>query len=121
MGSNLFEKGFVIKQYDTLPALSVRLKTRGCLNEVIPFCLSGVSAVTFSMVDNCGNLAVSSSAAQITSSTGGTIQYNWIDGDTVESGKYKGEFEMFFNGGKKMTVPTIGGLDIQIIEDINKF
>jgi hypothetical protein len=110
---------FPIKQNDTLPALLVVIKTRGSLGEIIPFNLSGVTATTFSMEDNCGNLTISSAPAQILCASGGTIQYSWVDGDTAESGRFNGEFEMFFSGGKKLTVPTIGDIEIEIMKDIN--
>lgn len=112
-------KPFVIKRNDTLPVLSLTIKSRGCLDEVIPFNLSGVSACTFSMADDCGNLKISSSPAQITSASGGTIQYNWIAEDTNTEGKFLGEFELFFSGGDKMSIPILGALDIQIVKDIN--
>jgi len=112
-------KPFIIKRNDTLPALMVSIKTRGDLNEVIPFSLTGVTACTFSMQDSCGNLKISSSDAVITLPSGGTIQYNWNAEDTDMEGKYIGEFELFFNGGAKMSVPTLGSIDINIIKDIN--
>ncbi len=112
-------KPFIIKRNDTLPALSLSVKSRGCLNEIIPFNMSGVSACTFSMSDDCGNLKISSSSAQITSASGGTIQYNWISEDTDTDGKFLGEFELFFNGGNKMSIPTLGAIEIVITKDIN--
>ncbi len=110
---------FIIKCNDTLPSLSLSLQTKGRFNQIMPFNLTGVTATTFSMSDEHGNLKVSSSLAEITCVSGGTIQYNWIVGDTDEYGKYQGEFELFFTGGKKMSIPGLGYLDIHIIKDIN--
>ena len=110
---------FTIKQDDTLPAIETIIRTRGVLDELIPFSLSGVTASTFSMADDCGNLVISSASAQITCASGGTIQYNWADGDTAEAGKYTAEFELMFAGGTKMTIPTIGNIGIQILKNIN--
>ena len=115
------QKPFILKRNDTLPALSINVKTRNCINAVIPFNLSGVTGCTFSMSDDCGNLKISSSSAQVVNATAGTIQYTWIEGDTDISGKYSGEFEMFFSGGQKMSVPNLGGIEIFIDEDINKY
>lgn len=112
-------KPFIIKRNDTLPALLISIKTRGDLNEVIPFSLTGVSACTFSMIDSCGSLKVSSANAQIVLASGGTLQYNWSTEDTDTDGKFTGEFELFFNGGAKMSVPTLGAIDIHVIKDIN--
>jgi hypothetical protein len=110
---------FTIKQNDTLPAIEAVIRTRGGLDEIIPFNLSGVTACTFSMADDCGNLTISSASAQITCTSGGTVQYNWADGDTVEAGTFSGEFELVFAGGDRMTIPTIGNIGIQIIKNIN--
>lgn len=112
-------KPFIIKRHDTLPALSISVKSRGDLDEVIPFNLSGVSACTFSMSDDSGSLKVSSVSATIMSSSGGTLQYDWNTDDTDTDGKFNGEFELFFVGGKKMSIPTLGAIEISIIKDIN--
>jgi hypothetical protein len=114
------KKPFIIKRNDTLPALSVTLKTRGVAGELIPVNLSGVSSCTFSMADTDGSLKVFSSQAQITSMTGGTIQYNWTVGDTDMDGTFVGEFELVYSDGNKQSVPILGGLDIQILKDINE-
>ena len=47
------------------------------------------------------------------------MQYNWEAVDTNESGNYLGEFELSFNGGGKLSVPPIGGINIEIVDDIN--
>jgi len=112
-------KMFQMKQNDTLPVLSVNVKARGCLDSIVAFELSGVTACTFSMADDCGNLKISSMPATITSSSGGSIQYDWIVGDTDSAGKYKAEFELFFSDGKKMTIPTLGAIDVNILKDVN--
>ena len=114
-------KIFQIKQNDTLPALQVNIKAVGCLDSVIPFNLSGVTACTFSMANDCGDLKISSMPASINSASGGSIQYNWVIGDTDTHGKYKAEFELFFSDGNKMTVPTIGTIDVNVLKDINDF
>jgi hypothetical protein len=35
------------------------------------------------------------------------------------SGKFQGEFELFFDDGKKISVPSLGGIEIFIDQDIN--
>lgn len=112
-------KTFQIKQNDTLPTLQVNVKTKSYLDSIVPFDLSGMTACTFSMADKFGNLKISSVTATTINSSGGTIQYNWIDGDTDVSGKYKGEFELLFLDGKKITIPTIGVIEIDILKNIN--
>jgi hypothetical protein len=114
-------KTFQIKQNDTLPALQVNIKTRDSLDSVIPFDLSAVTACTFSMIDSSGNFKISAMTAATNSSSGGTIQYNWVDGDTDTDGKYKAEFKLYFSGGTgtKITLPTFGVIEVNILKDIN--
>lgn len=112
-------KPFTIKRNDTLPAITVNIRTRGYVNELIPYSLTAVTASTFSMTDENGNLKISSASAQILVASAGTIQYNWVNGDTDTIGTYNGEFELIFSGGSKMSIPSIGSLDIHIIRDIN--
>lgn len=112
-------KTFQIKQNDTYPSLEINIKSRGCLDSIIPFNLSAVTACTFSMADNCGNLKIASMPATINSFSGGNIQYDWAVGDTDTHGKYKAEFELFFSDGKKATIPTLGVIEINILKDIN--
>ena len=114
-------KPFILKQNDTLPALIIHVKTRGNLGEVIAFDLDGVTGTTFSMIDNCGNLKVSKSDATILCSSGGTLQYSWEVMDTDESGKFIGEFELSYSGSGKLSVPQMGGIDIEILKDINPY
>ena len=112
---------FQIKQNDTLPALNVNVKRRDCLDSILSFNLSAVTACTFSMADDCGNLKISSASATIISYSGGSVQYNWVDGDTDSPGKYKAEFKLFFSDGNKLTIPTLGVIEINILKDINDF
>ena len=110
---------FSIKQNDTLPSLEVFVKNRGCLDNIIPFNMSGVTACTFSMIDKFGNLKISSAVAAINSTSGGSIQYSWNIGDTDTEGKFKAEFELFFSDGNKMTVPTLGAIEVNVLKDVN--
>lgn len=113
------QKPFIIKRNDTLPDLQINIKTRSCINAIIPFDLTSVTGCTFSMVDECGNVVIASNPAQVINASGGTVQYSWLDGDTSISGKYQGEFELYFDDGKKISVPNLGGIEIFIDQDIN--
>jgi len=114
-------KTFQIKQNATFPSLEIKVNTVTCLGSVVPFDLSAVTACTFSMKDDCGNLKIASSSASITSYSGGTIQYSWNDGDTDTSGVYKAEFELYLSGGtgSKMIIPIIGALGVNILKSVN--
>ncbi len=39
--------------------------------------------------------------------------------DTNESGNFIGEFELKYSNGTKLSVPQVGGVDIEILNDIN--
>ena len=113
---------FYIKANDTLPYLQVMLMTMGDIDQVLPLNLSAVTACTFSMVDNAGNLRISNRPAIIPNVNNGIIQYQWYQMDTVQPGIYKGEFELYFSGSsnlQKMTVPPIGHITVEIFSDVN--
>lgn len=117
----LSKQDFIIKRNDTLPNLQLSLTTKGCLGEITPFNLSAVTATTFTMVDSCGNAKLISATATIGDSDCGQIYYSWQDGDTSESGNFKGEFTLFFQDGKKITVPRSSVINIHVEDDVNPF
>ena len=80
--------------------------------------MTGATGVTFTMTDSSGNYKVAKKAAVIVSSSGGTIQYNWAAEDTDENGSFKGEFQINYAGGGRLTVPQQGYLHIEIPKDI---
>ena len=89
---------FIIKKHDTLPSLTIKIKARDCINAEVSFNLS---------------------QAQITSASAGTVQYYWTTDDTDTVGQYKGEFELLFNDGNKLSIPSLGYIDINIVSDLN--
>ncbi len=112
---------FQIKQNDTFPSLTIKINTVACLGSIVPFNLSAVTACTFSMKDECGNLKIASNSAYTQCVSGGTIQYDWNDGDTDTSGRYSAEFELLFSGSSanQLTVPVNGAITINILKSIN--
>lgn len=114
----LSQKDFIIKQNDTLPVLRVCVFDFSNLTTRIPFDMTGATAVTFSMVDKYGNYKVAGASGSIQSSSGGTIQYDWSAADTNEAGKYRGEFQLHYNSGKRLSIPQQGYLNIEIPPDI---
>lgn len=112
---------FKIKRNDTLPNLQVSIATKGTLGQKTGYNLTGVTGVTFSMVDDCSNMKVYNQSAQIVCISGGTIQYVWQNGDTDTEGVYYGEFELNYDTGQKLSIPTQGGIKIEILKDIDSF
>lgn len=118
MGTQIFK----IKRNDTLPALRVSVKTNGDLGQKTGYNLSGATGVTFTMVQqNCDFPKVFQQDGQFICQSGGTIQYNWQEGDTDTSGNYEGEFELIFSDGNKLSIPTIGNIKIEIFNDLNSY
>lgn len=112
---------FIIKKDDTLPLLSMTVIDTGCLGEKKPFNLSAVTAVTFTMIDSCGNFKILEQPANITSYSGGTLEYSWSSVDTDEFGVFSGEFRLSFSGGSRMTLPNSENIKIYIQKTINPF
>jgi len=112
---------FFIKRNDTLPSLEISIVDRACLGNKIPFNLSGVTACTFTMTTDCGDMKIMAKSAQIVSYSGGTIAYNWDPEDTNESGVYNGEFKLIFSGGNIMSIPQIGNIAVEIGPTVNPF
>lgn len=112
---------FFIKRNDTLPVLELTVIDRDCLGGKQPFNLSGVTACTFSMTTDGGDMKIMAKTAQITSYSGGTIAYNWDSEDTNEEGIFYGEFQLIFSGGGRMSIPQIGNIFIEIGKDVNPF
>lgn len=115
----LKKNDFIIKKNNTLPSLQLTLVDRGCLGGKEPYNLDGVSGVTFTMTNNCGDYKVFSKPASILSVSGGTIQYNWSPSDTNEHGKFLGEFQLMYSDGNIMSIPQNGFLQIEISKNIN--
>jgi hypothetical protein len=112
---------FKIKRNDTLPTIQVSISTKGNLGQKTGFDLIGVTAVTFTMVDDCSNSKIYNQPAQIVCPSGGTIQYNWQDGDTDTEGIFFGEFELKYATGQRLSIPTQEGIKIEILKDLDPF
>jgi hypothetical protein len=112
---------FNIKKGDTLPALKTQLIDRTCLGSKIPFSLTGVTGVTFTMKNECGDIKIMANNAEVVSYSGGVIQYNWNFEDTNDIGVFYGEFQLFFADGNRMSVPKIGSIKINIGNGVNPY
>ena len=115
---SLSERDFIIKRNDTLPVLRLNVFDRTCYTTKVPFDMTGATACTFSMTDKQGNYKVANASASILSSSGGTVQYEWGANDTNEAGRFRGEFQLHYNNGKRLTIPQQGFINIEITKDI---
>lgn len=112
---------FTIKRNDTLPALQICLIDKGCLGGKESYNLSGVTGVTFTMSNECGDYKIFAKSAQTISVSGGTIQYNWDAEDTNEAGTFAGEFQLLYSDGNRMSVPQNGQINVFIPKDVNPY
>lgn len=112
---------FHIKRNDTLPNLKLQLIDRSCLGSKIPFDMSSVTGATFTMKNSCGDIKIMAKDAQIISYSGGVVQYNWEIDDTSESGVFYAEFQLLYNDGKRLSIPQIGAIKIEIENDVNPY
>jgi len=113
---------FKIKRNDTLPVLQVNLTSTGNLGEKTEFDITDVDLITFTMVKTkCNTTKIFEQSATTTCASGSTFEYAWQDGDTDEAGEFLGEFELNFSNGKRLSVPSMGGILIEILEDLNNF
>jgi len=107
---------FSIKRHDRRPVLRVLIKDA---ETGLAFDLSGVSSAKFLMADRDGTVVVDQAAAVEAPATDGVLRYDWQAGDTGTAGVYRGEFEMDFGGGDKLTVPNQGFISIRVYEDLD--
>ena len=112
---------FHLKRNDTLPSLKIQLIDRSCLGSKVPYDMDSVTAVTFTMKNDCGDIKIMAKDAQVISYSGGVIQYNWDAEDTSDSGLFYGEFQMFYLDGRRMSIPQIGSIKIDIEKDVNPY
>jgi hypothetical protein len=112
---------FHLKRNDTLPVLKLQLIDRSCLGSRIPYDLTEITGATFTMKNDCGDIKIMAKDAQILSYSGGVIQYNWEIDDTNDAGIFYAEFQLLYNDGKRMSIPQIGAIKIQIENDVNPY
>lgn len=98
---------FELGQGDTLPIFECQLLQNGS-----PIPLPGMTTVRFHL--RRGNVIVVDAPALIVDRITGIVQYEWVPADTLETGSYKGEWEITFAPGKILTVPRRTKLNIAI-------
>jgi hypothetical protein len=128
---NIFKNGkimntqiFKIKKNDTFPPLKIQVKQRDYLGSETGINLSALTSVTFSMIGECNVNKIYEESASTICSEDGVIQYDWNTTDTDESGTFYGEFKLFFSGYTKPTIfciPSLGGIKIEISDNLNDF
>lgn len=105
---------FTIKEGDRLPELEATLY--GANDEVAP--LNG-STVTFILSDKATGTLLLNSPAVLVDADLGQVKYAWAIGDTDMAGSYRGEFEVTYGDGRRLTFPNDSYIDIKIVPDLD--
>ena len=104
---------FYIKQDDTTPSLRADLKNgSGDSVDLLD------ATVRFHMREIGSTNIVIDADATVISEAGGTVQYDWVAGDTADVGAYQAEFEVTYPDGTIETFPSAGYIRVEIIDDI---
>jgi len=104
---------FIIKRHDRRPSLRIR-----ALQDGLPLDLTGASA-RFLMYSCEGTQKVNAVAAIESPVTAGIVRYDWAALNVDTAGSYRGEFELDFGAGIKLTVPNRDYIPIRVVEDLN--
>lgn len=106
---------FAIKRHAQRPYLRVSIKNR----DGDAFDLTGAISATFILYTSDGTAKFSSPAVLPAPLTDGIVYYAWGATDTNTAGEFRGEFDIVYTGGEKLTVPVKGNLVIRVYEDLN--
>lgn len=107
-------KRLEIKRGDLLPIVS-----GVCTMDGAPVPLVGDVTVKFLMrPENSPTPKVNTAASIFGDGTAGRVFYEWVAGDTTDSGLYIAEFEATFAPGKKQTFPRDYSFEILIFDDV---
>lgn len=62
---------------------------------------------------------VTTQTATVVSAVAGTVEYQFVSGDTDEAGEYWLEWHITFSGGGRLTVPTADKHTLVVVEDLS--
>lgn len=103
-----------MKAGDTAPVVRATLLDE----DSAPVDLTGAT-VMFVMADNTEpRTAVVEASATLTDAANGVVEYPWAVGDTAAPGSFVAEFEVTFADARVQSFPTVGYIDVTIVEDL---
>lgn len=115
MGNVPASARFVIKRNARRPFLRMYVKDQ----DDNAFDFTGALSAVFILSDSEGTLVFSKTAVIESPATSGYLSYEWGSGDTDTAGEYRGEFDVDYGGGQKLTVPVKGSIVVRIYEDLD--
>lgn len=77
------------------------------------------ATVMFVMYPLDGTTATVNSTATIADPLAGTCYYDWGVGETDTPGTYVSEFQVTWNDGRQLTVPSRGFIEVEIAESLS--
>ena len=104
---------FYIKQNDSSPVIRAKLKGAGGASLNL-----STATVSFRMQRSAGDTVIQG-AAQIFDAAEGTVEYEWLSGDTSVAGFYLAEFEVTYSDGKVETFPNLGNIQVNITPELS--
>jgi hypothetical protein len=107
---------FTIKKGDTLPVLEATLTTGPTSGSQTAVNLTSASVVLV-LKPASGGSATRKTAA-VVSAPAGTVEYEWVGGDTATAVVWNAEWEVTFSGGAIQTFPNDGYFQITVAEDL---
>lgn len=108
---------FEIKAHDRLPAFRVQLQNE---SDESPVDLTNATGIEFIMVtDPTRTIVINAIAVMEAPLTQGIVRYDWASVDTAAPGKFLGEWEVTWTGGKKQTFPTGSYHTIEVLADLD--
>lgn len=108
---------FEIKAHDRLPAIRAQLLDE---ETELPVDLTNAVSCTFIMSTAVGAVPVIDAPAVMEAPlTAGIVRYDWTALNTATPGKFLGEWEVIWTGGKPQTFPTGSYHTIEILADLD--
>ena len=105
---------FFIKKGDVLPIIRAEFTNE----DGTPVDVTNAQILFNYQVRSSGTTVVQRTG-EIESAESGIVNYQWITGDSLTAGLYKGEFIAVFNGGQQQTFPQGGFLIFEVMDDVN--
>jgi hypothetical protein len=106
---------YSIKSHDRLPPIQAVISSGGAE----PLDLTDATSVTFIMRNKSGGTAKVNAAATVVDAAGGTVRYDWAEGDTDTPGSYQAEWQITWGDGLQQTAPTLTYHSVDILADLD--
>jgi hypothetical protein len=105
---------FYIKQNDTAPSIeAVLTDSTGRARS-----MANASQVRFNMSTESGTNVISGGIGSIVNANRGIVAYEWVEGDTENTGIHNAEFQITYVNGQIETFPNNGYIKVIVKEEL---